>query len=123
MSFSVSPAAASTTRASASVPDHLTQRDALAPEIGERSDRAVSVDNQLHIFREQICDRPQALHRPVRSEDAGAGIGPAHDVGLGDPGFDLAGINHTEVLDRALRRLCHRDKARDAAISSMLARR
>jgi len=72
------------------------------------------VNNHLHIFREQICDRPQLLHRPVRGE-VRCRIGPAHVSELAIPDLS-AGGNHTEVLDRALRRLCHRGQGRDAEL-------
>src|SRR2546430_10407210 len=95
----------------------------LALEISESSDGAICMYNQLHIFREKASNTPQPLHRSVGGENAGTSVGPARDVGLGDPRFDLPGGDHSEVLDRALCRLCHRDEAGDAAVAAMLTRR
>src|SRR5271169_6559556 len=87
----------------------LAQRDVLTPKIGEGLYRTVVADHQLEAFREQARDRTQALQWSGGGEDAGSRIGPADDVGLGYPGLDLPGGNHAEVVDRALRRLSHRN--------------
>src|SRR5207248_3269349 len=80
-------------------------------------------DDDLRVFRKQIGDRPQLLHRSFSSEDAGSGISPACDIGLRNSGFDLAGGDHAEIFDRALCRLGHCNKAGNTAIAAMLARR
>src|SRR5260370_11194911 len=101
----------------------LGQRNVLGPKIGEGLDRAVVADHQLKAFRKQARDRAQVLQRSVGGEDAGSRIGPADNVGLGYAGFDLPGGNHTEVLDRALCRLRHRNQTWNSAIAAVLTRR
>src|SRR5947208_11295820 len=77
----------------------------------------------MKTFREQACDGAQLLQWFLAGENAGAGIGPARDVRLGDPRLDLVGSDHAQVVDRPLRRLGDGNEARDAAAAPLFARR
>src|ERR1700756_803033 len=77
----------------------------------------------MEAFREQACDGAQLFDWSLAGENAGAGIGPARDVRLGDPRLDLVGSDHAQVVDRPWRRLGHGNKARNAAAAPLLARR
>jgi hypothetical protein len=68
---------------------------------------------------EQARDSPQLLDRSFIGEDAGSSKSPAHNIGLGNSGFDLAGTNHPKICHRALGRLCHRNQSRDAATAAL----
>src|SRR5437762_11937549 len=72
---------------------------------------------------EQARDRPQLPLRTGLGEDLAAVIGPPRQIGLGETGFDLAAVDLAEVLDRAGRRLCHRDQTGNAAGAAMTADR
>jgi hypothetical protein len=71
----------------------------------------------------KASDRPQLLDGSCVGEGSGSVKCPTDNIRLGNPGFDLAGTDHTKVLHRALCGLCYSHQSWDATAAALLARK
>ena len=101
----------------------LADRDRLALEVGQRTDRAVGPDDEMRDRRKQAADRAQLAQLAALGEQLDPVIGPAGEIGLGKARFDLAAVDQPQIVDRTRRRLRHRDETGYAASAAAPARR